>query len=49
MIDINPDDDLFDDAIYYAILTIVQNKAKDQQQCWQTAMLSIHQGIQLGI
>jgi hypothetical protein len=36
--DINLDDDLFDDAIYYAILTMVQDKAQDRQQCWQTAM-----------
>jgi hypothetical protein len=35
---INPDNDLFDDAIHYAILTIVQDKAQDRQQCWQTAM-----------
>jgi len=30
--DINLDDDLFDDAMYYAILTIVQDKAQDRQQ-----------------
>jgi hypothetical protein len=27
MMDINPDDDLFDNAIYYAILTIVKGTA----------------------
>jgi hypothetical protein len=38
MMDINLDDDLFDDAMYYAILTIVQDKAQDRQQCWRSAM-----------
>jgi hypothetical protein len=37
--DIDLDDNLFDNAIYYAILTIVQDKAQDQQQRWRTAML----------
>jgi len=31
--DINIDNNLFDDAIYYAILAIVQDEAQDQQQC----------------
>lgn len=31
--DINTDDDLFDDERYYAILATVQGKAQDQQQC----------------
>ena len=38
--DINLDNDLFDNAIYYAICITVQDKVQDRQQCWQTAMPS---------
>ena len=42
MMDTNSDDDLFDDAIYFAILSTVQGEAQDRQRCWQTAMPGSH-------